>query len=90
MRYRAGQSARRFDFDFAVGGAAPEPSTWAMMALGFAGLGFVGLSSSTKNQGSGGVMSVSGIYLIFGDMPPEIRTARHPFSPIKTLSNPSF
>jgi hypothetical protein len=31
-----------FGFDFAVGGiaAAPEPSTWAMMLLGFAGLGY--------------------------------------------------
>ena len=28
-----------FGFDFAVGGAVPEPSTWAMMLLGFAGLG---------------------------------------------------
>ena len=27
-----------FGFDFAVGGAVPEPSTWAMMLLGFAGL----------------------------------------------------
>jgi hypothetical protein len=26
----------------------PEPSTWAMMALGFAGLGFVGWHSSRK------------------------------------------
>ncbi|HWY84382.1 MAG TPA: PEP-CTERM sorting domain-containing protein [Roseiarcus sp.] len=25
-----------------VSGAAPEPSTWAMMVLGFAGLGFAG------------------------------------------------
>ena len=25
-----------------VSPAVPEPSTWAMMALGFAGLGFVG------------------------------------------------
>ncbi len=33
-----------FGFDFAVGGvtAAPEPSTWAMMLLGFAGLGYAG------------------------------------------------
>ena len=29
-----------FGFDFAVGGAVPEASTWAMMLLGFAGLGF--------------------------------------------------
>jgi hypothetical protein len=33
-----------FGFDFAVGGiaAAPETSTWAMMLLGFAGIGYVG------------------------------------------------
>jgi hypothetical protein len=31
-----------FGFDFAFGGAVPEPSTWAMMLLGFAGLGFAG------------------------------------------------
>jgi hypothetical protein len=31
-----------FGFDFAVGGAVPEPSTWAMMLVGFAGLGFAG------------------------------------------------
>jgi len=29
-----------FGFDFAVGGAVPESSTWAMMLVGFAGLGF--------------------------------------------------
>jgi hypothetical protein len=31
-----------FGFDFGVGGAVPEPSTWAMMLLGFAGLGYAG------------------------------------------------
>ena len=31
-----------FGFDFAVGGAVPETSTWAMMLLGFAGLGYAG------------------------------------------------
>jgi len=31
-----------FGFDLAVGGAVPEPSTWAMMLLGFAGLGCAG------------------------------------------------
>ena len=31
-----------FGFDFAIGGAVPEPSTWAMMLLGFAGLGYAG------------------------------------------------
>ena len=29
-------------------GAVPEPSTWAMMALGFAGLGFAGYRSSSR------------------------------------------
>jgi hypothetical protein len=29
-----------FGFDFGVGGAVPEASTWAMMLLGFTGLGF--------------------------------------------------
>ena len=33
-----------FGFDFAVGGAVPEPSTWAMMLLGFASVGFAGYS----------------------------------------------
>jgi hypothetical protein len=31
-----------FGFDLAIGGAVPEPSTWAMMLAGFAGLGFAG------------------------------------------------
>ena len=31
-----------YSFDFAVGGAVPEPSTWATLLIGFAGLGFVG------------------------------------------------
>jgi PEP-CTERM motif len=31
-----------FGFDLAIGGAVPEPSTWAMMLVGFAGLGFAG------------------------------------------------
>jgi PEP-CTERM motif len=29
-------------------GAVPEPSTWAMMILGFAGLGFAGYRKSRK------------------------------------------
>jgi PEP-CTERM motif len=39
-----------FGFDFAVGGAVPEPSTWAMMLIGFAGLGFAGYRASRKSQ----------------------------------------
>ena len=34
-----------FGFDFAVGGAVPQTSTWAMMLIGFAGLGFTGYRS---------------------------------------------
>jgi PEP-CTERM motif len=37
-----------FGFDLAIGGAVPEPSTWAMMLLGFAGLGYAGYRSSQK------------------------------------------
>jgi hypothetical protein len=31
-----------FGFDLAVGGAVPEPSTWTMMLIGFAGLSYAG------------------------------------------------
>ncbi len=31
-----------YGVDLAVGGAVPEPSTWAMMAIGFAGLSYAG------------------------------------------------
>ena len=34
--------------DFRPGSPAPEPSTWAMMLLGFAGLGFAGYRASRK------------------------------------------
>jgi hypothetical protein len=41
-----------FGFDLAIGGAvaqaAPEPSTWAMMLVGFAGLGFAGYRSTRR------------------------------------------
>jgi hypothetical protein len=37
-----------FGFDLAIGGAVPEPSTWAMMLVGFAGLGFCRLSWSER------------------------------------------
>ena len=33
---------------FAFGGAVPEPSTWAMMMLGFAGIGFLGCRQTLK------------------------------------------
>ena len=41
-----------FGFDLAIGGAVPEPSTWAMMLVGFAGLGFAGYRS-TRRRGAG-------------------------------------
>jgi PEP-CTERM motif len=38
-----GGAAPTFNAAFSLSGAAvPEPSTWAMMLLGFAGLGFAG------------------------------------------------
>jgi hypothetical protein len=40
-----------FGFDFALGGAVPEPSTWAMMLVGFAGLGFAGYRSTRRCAG---------------------------------------
>jgi PEP-CTERM motif len=33
---------------FAIGGAVPEPSTWAMLLLGFAGLGYVGYRQAKR------------------------------------------
>jgi len=38
------------DFDIGVSGV-PEPSTWAMMLLGFAGLGFAGYRQRQKLSG---------------------------------------
>jgi len=35
-----------FGFDFAVGGAVPQAPTWAMMLIGFAGLGIAGFKTS--------------------------------------------
>jgi PEP-CTERM motif len=35
-------------FEFSLGSPVPEPSTWAMMGLGFAGLGFMGWRGSRK------------------------------------------
>ena len=37
-----------FGFDFRVGGPVPEPSTWAMMLLGFAGLAYAGYRQARK------------------------------------------
>jgi hypothetical protein len=37
-----------FYSDFLGSGAVPEPSTWAMMLVGFAGLSFAGYRARTK------------------------------------------
>jgi PEP-CTERM motif len=42
-----------FGFDFAISGAVPEPSTWAMMLVGFAGLGFAGYRSTRRGAVAG-------------------------------------
>ena len=39
-----------FGFDFAVGGAVPETSTWAMMLVGFGGLGFIGYRRALRTS----------------------------------------
>jgi hypothetical protein len=36
----------------AVNPAVPEPSTWAMMLIGFAGLGFAGYRRTKRNRAS--------------------------------------
>jgi hypothetical protein len=40
-----------FEGSFTVAAAVPEPSTWAMMLLGFAGVGFMAYRRSRKDQG---------------------------------------
>ena len=41
-----------FGFDLATGGAVPEPSTWAMMLLGFAGFGYAGYRRVRQPRGA--------------------------------------
>ena len=46
-----GGATRRFNAAFSLSGAVvPEPSTWAMMLLGFAGLGFAGYRHARKGR----------------------------------------
>jgi hypothetical protein len=37
-------------FEFSIGSGVPETSTWAMMALGFAGLGYAAFRRNTKGR----------------------------------------
>jgi hypothetical protein len=39
------------DIGYQFSSAAPEPSTWAMMLIGFAGLGFVGYRQARRKDG---------------------------------------
>jgi hypothetical protein len=41
-------SSSRNAFEFDMGSSVPEPSTWAMMALGFAGLGYAAFRRSAN------------------------------------------
>jgi PEP-CTERM motif len=43
-------SSTRNAFEFSLGSAVPEASTWAMMALGFAGLGYAAFRRNTKGR----------------------------------------
>lgn len=45
-------SQRAFEFDNLTVAAVPEASTWAMMILGFLGLGFFGYRKSSKASGA--------------------------------------
>jgi hypothetical protein len=39
------------DTGYQFSSAVPEPSTWAMMLIGFAGLGFVGYRQARRKDG---------------------------------------
>jgi PEP-CTERM motif len=50
-RYNFGSGTDADTFTVEVGTPVPEPSTWAMMLAGFAGLGFLGWRGSGKDRG---------------------------------------
>jgi PEP-CTERM motif len=43
-------------FEFDLAGAVPEPATWAMMFLGFAGLGYAAFRRSAKGAATAGAI----------------------------------
>lgn len=45
-----GSTAKAFEFDNLTVAAVPEASTWAMMVLGFLGVGFLGYRKSSKSS----------------------------------------
>jgi hypothetical protein len=49
--FTTGEGASEQDYAFSVAGSpVPEPSTWAMMLLGFAGLGYAGFRSTRARR----------------------------------------
>jgi hypothetical protein len=48
--FTASSTQNAFEFD--MGSSVPEPSTWAMMALGFAALGYTAFRRSAKTHGA--------------------------------------
>jgi len=46
--FTGGGELHDFPFEGSVPGTVPEPSTWAMMAIGFASLGFLGVRGRRK------------------------------------------
>jgi hypothetical protein len=47
---QASFNAASLTYAYPSSGTAPEPSTWAMMLVGFAGLGYIGLRKATGMQ----------------------------------------
>jgi hypothetical protein len=45
-----------FGFDYVLGGAVPEPSTWTMMLFGFVGLGFASYRRAKAARGDPGLI----------------------------------
>jgi hypothetical protein len=43
-------SSTRNAFEFSLGSAVPEPATWAMMMLGFAGLGYAAFRRNSRGR----------------------------------------
>jgi|ERR1700722_17752566 hypothetical protein len=43
-------SSAKNSFEFSLGAPVPEPATWAMMTLGFAGLGYAAFRRNTKGR----------------------------------------
>ena len=42
------------NFTLVIGTVVPEPSAWAMMLIGFAGLGFMGYQSASRQRRTAG------------------------------------